>query len=294
MNNLFLVIDANSLIHRAYHALPPLINAAGKPAGALYGLSSMLLKILKDIGPQYAVAAFDRPEPTFRTKEYQAYKENRKATPDELVSQLIIAKDFFKAFGIYTLDAPGYEADDIIGTITGRASLFQEIEKIIILSGDLDVLQLVENNRVIAHIPQKGISSFMAYNREAVIDRFGVPPERIPDFKGLVGDSSDNIPGVYGVGPKTASTLITRYGSLEDLYALSPELKTATLQNIFNNKITALMSKKLATISRDVPIDILSADQFKINLASLNNLPQFLLNQGFRNLSERAALPKPS
>ncbi len=290
MNNLLLIIDANSLIYRAYHALPPLTNSAGEPAGALYGLSSMLLKILKEISPQYAIAAFDRPEQTFREKEYAAYKEHRKETPDTLVSQLIAAKDFFKAFGIYTIDYPGYEADDIIGTTCNRALLFKEIEKIIILSGDLDILLLVKNDYIIANVPQKGISSFTAYNHEAVIKRFGVPPERIPDFKGLVGDVSDNIPGVYGVGPKTASTLITKYGSIEDLYMLSPDPKTTALQNIFNNKDIALMSKKLATISQDVPIEDLSLDQIKINYLSPDNLSQFLLNQGFRNLSERASL----
>jgi len=292
MKNIFLIIDANSLIHRAYHALPPLTDSSGKPAGALYGMSSILLKILREITPSYAVAAFDRKEPTFRAQEYTAYKAHRKATPPDLIDQLITAKDFFSAFGIISIDYPGYEADDIIGTVATRMSLSQEVEKLIILSGDLDTLQLVEDNRVIVWVPKKGISSFVEYNREAVIQRFGIAPEYIPDFKGLVGDSSDNIPGVYGVGPKMASSIIATYGSLEDIYALQPRAKNTSVQNILNNQKQALMSKKLATISRDAPIKELSLHQFAVKPLSPENLAQFLLNKGFRNLAERAHPPK--
>ncbi|MFA5052871.1 MAG: 5'-3' exonuclease H3TH domain-containing protein [Parcubacteria group bacterium] len=287
MKQTFLIIDANSLIHRAYHALPPLTDSEGKPAGALYGLSSIMLKILREISPEYAVAAFDRPEPTFREKEYSAYKEHRPEAEENLVSQLISSKEFFKAFGLISLDYPGFEADDIIGTVAYRASSENIADKIVILSGDLDILQLVEDDRVIAWIPQKGISSFTEYNREAVINRFGVPPEHIPDFKGLVGDTSDNIPGVSGIGPKTAAELIKKYGPLEDLYALSPEPKTAALKNVIDNKEIALLSKNLATIAKNVPISFPSVSDFKVNPLPQNELSAFLLAKGFRNLSER-------
>ena len=288
MEKVFLIIDANSLIHRAYHALPPLTNSVSAPVGALYGLSSMLLKILKEINPGYAVAAFDRPEPTFRDKIYPSYKEHRPKTASDLISQLIASRDFFKAFGIISLDCPGYEADDIIGTVAHNISNKTDIDSIIILSGDLDVLQLVEDNRVVAWVPKQGIGLFTKYGREEVIQRFGVPPEYIPDFKGLVGDSSDNIPGVKGVGPKTAATLITNYGPLEDLYDLSPIPETTALQNVMNNKKNALLSKELATISRDVPISISSLSDFKVISLSPPELSSFLISKGFRNLAERA------
>ncbi|MFA4999297.1 MAG: 5'-3' exonuclease H3TH domain-containing protein [Parcubacteria group bacterium] len=289
MEHSFLIIDANSLIHRAYHALPPLTDSQGKPAGALYGLSSILLKILREVIPEYAVAAFDRPEPTFREKEYSAYKEHRPGAEESLISQLISSKDFFKAFGIASLDSPGFEADDIIGTVVSNASRAAKVKKIIILSGDLDVLQLVEDNHIVAWVPQKGISSFTEYNREAVIKRFGVPPEHIPDYKGLVGDTSDNIPGVSGIGPKTAAALIKNYGPLEDLYALSPEPKTTALKNVIESKEKALLSKHLATISQNAPISFPSVEDFKVNPLSPTDLSAFLLMKGFRNLSERAA-----
>ena len=288
MKKVFLIIDANSLIHRAYHALPPLTDSSSAPAGALYGLSSMLLKILKEISPDYAVAAFDRPEPTFRDKIYLSYKAHRPKTASDLVSQLIASRDFFKAFGLAYLDCAGYEADDIIGTVASYVVRESDIDSIIILSGDLDILQLVEGDRVVAWTPQQGISSFTKYGREEVIKRFGVPPEYIPDFKGLVGDSSDNIPGVQGVGPKTAAMLIKNYGSLEDLYDLSPTPKTTALQNVINNKESALLSKKLATISRDAPIFISALSDFKVIPFAESGLSSFLLSKGFRNLAERA------
>lgn len=283
----FLVIDANSLIHRSYHALPPLTDSKGRPAGALYGLSSILIKILRELSPSYAVAAYDHPEPTFRKKEFSEYKATRPPAADDLISQIISSKDFFKAFGITHLEAPGFEADDIIGTIVSKASADSEIRKIIILSGDLDVLQLVEGNRIVVWIPQKGISSFTEYNEKTVIERYGIPPRLLPDFKGLVGDSSDNIPGVRGVGPKTASDVIKKYGPLEDLYILSPIPKTAALKKIMKEKNMALFSKRLATISKEVPVTFGKAEDFSVPGLSERKLAEFLLSKGFRNLSER-------
>jgi DNA polymerase I len=286
MDKIFLIIDANSLLHRAYHALPPLTDAAGNPAGALYGVSSMLLKIIREISPEYAIAAFDRPEPTFREKEYSPYKEHRPEASEDLVSQLIVSKEFFEAFGISCLDCPGFEGDDIIGAAVSHAFDAKEVDKIIVLSGDLDVLQLVSGDRVAAWIPQKGISSFTEYGPEEVVARLGVPPERVPDYKGLVGDSSDNIPGVSGVGPKTAAALIQKYGPLEDLYALSPEPKTSVLQKVIDGKETALLSKHLATILRDIPVAIPPMHELKVNF-SPSTLAPFLLSKGFRNLADR-------
>ncbi|MCK9187261.1 MAG: 5'-3' exonuclease H3TH domain-containing protein [Candidatus Colwellbacteria bacterium] len=284
----FLIIDANSLIHRAYHALPPLTGSNGEPAGALYGLSSILMKIVREVSPDYAVAAYDRPEPTFRKKEFSAYKENRPLATDDLISQIISSKEIFNAFSIKCLEAPGFEADDIIGTVASKVAEEKNAPKVIILSGDLDILQLVKDGNIIAWVPKKGISSFTEYDKEAVIGRFGIPPELVPDFKGLVGDISDNIPGIQGVGPKTAADIIKKYGPLEDLYDLSPQAKTKAMENVMKNKKTALLSKKLATIDKNVPIPFYSIEDFKVKPLEKKKISEFLLSKGFKNLSERA------
>lgn len=289
MENKFLAIDANSLIHRAYHALPSFQSDTGEPTGALYGLASMLIKIIKDINPQYAVAAFDRKEPTFRHQEYPLYKKNRPTINQDLLVQLQSAKEIFKAFSIPCLDHPGFEADDILGTVTRHAEKESIIDKIIILSGDLDVLQLVKGTRIVAYIPQKGISIFTEYNVSEVKNKFGVNPNQIPDYKGLVGDKSDNISGVVGIGPKTAIDLINKYGSLEDIYTLSPEPKTIALKNLMSSREIALLSKRLATIYCSVPINVFLINNFKIIKPSTESIVEFLLSKGFRNLAERVS-----
>lgn len=282
-----LIIDANSLIHRAFHALPPITDSSGNPAGALYGLSSILIKLFREVRPESVVAAFDLPEPTFRKKEFSEYKAHRPEATDDLIHQIIAAKDIFAGFGIKTLESPGFEADDIIGTIVERFKGMPEIERLVILSGDLDTLQLVEGDRVVAWIPHKGVSEFTEYDEPAVTARFGLPPTRITDFKGLVGDKSDNIPGVYGVGPKTAVTVIQKYGPLEDLYDLSPAPKTEALKRILSGKESALMSKRLATISREVPIGDIALSDLSVSQLNPDKLIEFFDSYGFKSLSER-------
>ncbi|MDD5099250.1 MAG: 5'-3' exonuclease H3TH domain-containing protein [Candidatus Colwellbacteria bacterium] len=281
-----LIIDANSLIHRAFHALPPLTDSSGNPAGALYGLSSILIKLFREVRPGMVVAAFDRPEPTFRKKEFSDYKAHRPEAADELISQIIASKDIFKGFGIKTIESPGFEADDIIGTIVERFKGDPSIERLVILSGDLDILQLVEGDRIVAWVPRKGVSDFTEYDAPAVLSRFGLPSERITDYKGLVGDKSDNIPGVMGIGPKTAVSVINEYGPLEDFYELSPAPKTEALKRILSGKESALMSKRLATISREVPIGDISLAELSINVEA-DTVSSFLDSYGFKNLSER-------
>lgn len=282
-----LILDANSLIHRAYHALPPLTDAAGEPAGALYGLSSILIKLFREARPEFVVAAYDRPEPTFRAKEFADYKAHRPEAADDLVSQLISSKEIFRGFGIKTIETPGFEADDIIGTVVERFKGSPDIERLVILSGDLDTLQLVEGDRVVAWIPHKGISEFTEYDETAVIGRFDLPPSKLVDYKGLVGDKSDNIPGVHGVGPKTAVSLIKEYGSIEDLYELSPAPKTEALKRIMAGKDSALMSKRLATISREAPIGDIALDDMFVGVPLKEKIAGFLAEKGFKNLSER-------
>lgn len=218
MKQLFL-IDANSIIHRAFHALPPLTAPDGRPTGALYGLASVLLKIFREEKPDYIAACFDRPETTFRQEKYPAYKAQRPQAPSELVSQLIEAPRLFRAFGIKTFDRPGLEADDLIATLAGRFGDRADADvRVVILTGDMDTIQLVRSDKVVVRTFKKGVSETKTYDAEAVRERYGLAPEQMVDYKALVGDQSDNIKGVPGVGPKTAQALLSQAGSLEKFF----------------------------------------------------------------------------
>src|SRR3989344_4221223 len=216
-----LLIDSHALIHRAYHALPPFTSPKGEPTGALYGFSSMMLRALNDFNPDYVAAAFDLPGKTFRHEAYEEYKAQRPATEDALISQLQKLPELAEAFGIYCLSSPGFEADDVLGAIVervkGLGSRVKDL-KIIIMSGDMDILQLVEGDRVIVYTMKKGVNDTVTYDEKKVLERYGFGPELIPDFKGLKGDPSDNIVGVRGIGEKTATDLIKKFGSLKNLY----------------------------------------------------------------------------
>jgi DNA polymerase-1 len=292
MNDTLLLIDANSLIHRAFHALPPLTSPDGKPAGALYGVSSILLKIFKE-GPTgqgpagYIAAAFDRQEPTFREKEYKEYKITRAPTATELVSQLIECRELFKTFGIKTFEFPGFEADDIVFALAQKFSA--KGLKVFILSGDRDLLQAVDDNKIQVIMPQRGISDILIYDEISVMGKFGVSPKQFADYKGLVGDTSDNIPGVPGIGPKTATNLIGEYKSLEGLYE---EVDGVGLVNVkMQEKLKtyreqAFLSKRLATLNKDVPLNV-SLDDLRFKLPSYESLSVYFDKFGFKTLLER-------
>src|SRR3989344_1177927 len=207
-----LLIDANSILHRCFHALPTLTSSTGEPAQALYGTASILLKILRDAPPAYAAALFDRPEPTFRKEKFAEYKAQRPPTHADLVGQLHVAPELFRASGIRPFDAPGWEADDLIATLARR---FGEADlRVEILTGDRDTLQLVRGDKVVVRTFVKGISETAIHDEAAVREKYGLPPDKLADYKALVGDPSDNIPGVVGVGPKTAADLLRRFGDI--------------------------------------------------------------------------------
>lgn len=283
-----LLIDANSLIYRAYHALPPLSSPDGRPKGALYGLASILIKLFQGDLPSYAGAAFDRPEPTFRKEKFDQYKITRPPTPDDLIPQLEEAKNLLAHFGVQTLEAPGFEADDIIATLAHRFK--QEIGQVVILSGDLDTLQVVEGDRVVAEVPKKGISETTIYSAPQVLEKLGVEPAKVPDYKGLVGDQSDNIPGVPGIGPKTAVSLLRKYHSIESIYRNLTEIKedsSALAKKLKGNEKMAFLSKELATTSRDAPVPKnLTELETKISLDD-PELHSYLENLGFKTLVAR-------
>ncbi|TCW41931.1 DNA polymerase I [Thermohydrogenium kirishiense] len=257
----FLIIDGNSLMYRAYFALPDLMNSEGLHTNAIYGFSMMLLKLLDEEKPDYIAVAFDKKAPTFRHKEYSAYKGTRQSMPEELIEQVDILKDVINAFNIKTIEIEGFEADDIIGTVSKIAS--ENGLKVLIVTGDRDALQLVSDG-VKVKICKKGITQMEEYDERAVVERYEVTPRQFIDLKGLMGDKSDNIPGVPNIGEKTAIKLIKEFGSIENVLMNTDKLKGKIRENIENNTEMAMLSKKLATIERNVPIEIdLSEYQLK-------------------------------
>lgn len=287
-----LLLDMHGLIHRAYHALPDFRSRAGEPTGALYGLSTMLLKAIKTFQPDYVVAAFDMPGPTFRHVAYEDYKATRKKAEDDLVHQLKRAHDVVKAFGIEEYSKAGFEADDVVGTVVEQTKKIKNL-KVIIVSGDADVFQLIDDDRVVVYTMRKGIEDTILYDESGVTERFGFGPQLLPDYKGLRGDTSDNIKGVPGVGEKTATEVIKHFGSLEELYKaiekktfVSPAfLKARMLDLLRIHKEDALFSKELATIRRDTPISFsLPKKQFVISESAIISLFQEL---GFQSLIRR-------
>lgn len=209
------LLDSHAILHRAYHALPDFATSKGEPTGALYGLSTMLLKIVEDLKPDYVVACYDVKGPTYRHEAYDGYKAQRKKTDDDLITQLNSSRNIFKAFDIPIYDKQGFEADDILGTIVEQMKGKLDI---VIASGDMDTMQLIHDKDVQVYTLKKGIKDTIIYDEDAVKERYGFGPEAIPDYKGLRGDPSDNIIGVAGIGEKTATILITTFGSIENIY----------------------------------------------------------------------------
>lgn len=249
-----LLIDANSIIHRSFHALPAFTGPAGEPTGALYGIASILLKLWREDRPTYAAALFDRPEPTFRKQEYAEYKAQRPPAPDELVSQIIEAHRLFAAFGIATFERPGFEADDLIATLAERFRQEPDLQ-IVILTGDRDTLQLIDGDRIVVRTFNKGVSDTTTYDEAAVTEKYGFPPRLMVDYKALVGDPSDNIKGVSGVGPKTATELIKRFGGVDDIFrAAADDPKLAA--RLAGKEQEAAFSRKLVVLDREVPVDL--------------------------------------
>lgn len=253
MSEKFLLIDGSSLLHRAFFALPPLTNKAGVNTGAVYGLCNMLLKLLQEIQPRYMLVAFDKSRKSFRTEKFAQYKGQRKATPPELKEQFPLSIELLQTMGIPTLELDNYEADDIIGTLSAAAPADVEVK---IVTGDRDEFQLIRGN-VEVLFTKKGISNIAVYDEKAFEEEYqGLVPAQIIDLKGLMGDTSDNIPGVPGVGPKTAMKLLTAYQSVENVLDHADEVKGKSLQEKLKTyRDQALLSKELATICLDAPID---------------------------------------
>ncbi|MDO8664694.1 MAG: 5'-3' exonuclease H3TH domain-containing protein [Candidatus Liptonbacteria bacterium] len=278
-----LLIDANSIIHRCFHALPKFTTPDGKPSGALYGLASVLLKIFRETPPDYAAALFDRPEPTFRDKIYKDYKAQRPPTEDILISQLIEAPRLFEKFGVKPFDKAGFEADDLIATLAER---FKDELQVIIMTGDMDTLQMVSDGKITVRTFKKGISETMDFDEAAVKTKYGLEPKQLLDYKALVGDASDNIKGVSGIGPKTAASILHKAGTLENAYANPALLPEKVREKLLESKEQAELSKKLVTLEKNVPLGDIKLEDLKAEMKT-EDIRDYFEKFGFRALSNR-------
>lgn len=247
------LLDTNGLIYRAFFALPYLTTSTGRPTNAVYGFTAMLLKVLEEEQPDYIAAALDRPEPTFRHQEFTEYKAHREAMPDDLRPQIGLSRQVLDALGIPALEAPGFEADDVIATVA-RAAEAQGHE-VVIVSGDLDTLQLVDS-RVRVMVTGRGSTEAVVYDEAKVRERFGFEPDQLPDYKSLRGDPSDNIPGVPGVGEKTAGALVRQFGRVEALLEQLDDVPPRHRAALAAARDQVLQNKRLATLVTDVPLDL--------------------------------------
>ncbi len=253
MAETFVIIDGNSLMHRAFHALPPLTNDDGIYTNAVFGFLSMLLKVVADERPDYLAVAFDLHGPTFRHSDYSEYKAGRKPTAPELRPQFDLVYDCLDAMGVRRLTCPTFEADDILGTIARRCE--EAGIQALLVTGDRDSMQLVSETSHVLYT-KRGVSEVVRYTPEKVKEDFGVLPHQIPDLKGLMGDASDNIPGVPGIGEKTAVKLLDAYGTIENAFDhADADLKGKQREKMINGRMSGLMSKKIATITRYVPLE---------------------------------------
>ncbi len=270
MNRLVL-IDGNAILHRAYHAIPPLTAPDGSVVNAVYGFGTMLLRLIGDLKPTHVAVAFDRPKPTFRKKLFEGYQAKRPKMDDELVDQIPKVHALVSGFGIPIFEQDGFEADDVIGTLATQSK-----DQVIIVTGDRDLLQLVDDDHILVYMPTKGLSQAKLYDEKAVLERMGVAPDKIPDFKALAGDPSDNYPGVAGIGPKTAVALLIKYKTLEAIL----QTKELTAEE----KKSARMCHDLSTIRTNVPLE-----GSLVPLGSLNRpeAVRELTTFGFRSLLKR-------
>ncbi len=265
-----LVIDGNAIVHRAFYAMPSFTTKDGFPTNAIYGFFSMLIKSLDNYKPEYLIIAFDTPEPTFRDKIYKEYRTQRPEPKQELKQQFEPIKSGLKHANIGYIEFPGYEADDIIGSLTAKLS---KDNKIIVVTGDKDILQLVNENTVVV-LPKIGLSKTEEFNPDKVRSLLGVKPEMVADYKAIAGDQSDNYKGASGIGPKTAVELLSQFKTVENLLSNTDQIKNERIRKIIEqNKDNILLGKQLSVIKKDLKLDF-SLNKFNtkdINVAGLIN-----------------------
>lgn len=292
----FLLVDAHALIYRAYYGIPNLTDPNGRLVNAVYGFSKMVFAAVSYFEPEYAAVCFDHPKPTFRHKKFDGYKAQRAKMPDDLIPQIQLVKDVVQALGIPKFEIEGFEADDLIGTVNRKVEHLDRELLTIIVTGDQDSFQLVDNDTHIwmpARGKQKGD---IEYDVALVEKKLGIKPLQVIDLKALMGDTSDNIPGVKGVGPKTAANLIQKFGTVEKIYdflAKQPAgdelIKGALLPKLLEGKEAAFMSKELATIECKAPIDF-DLENCRLTSYDKNQVIKIFMDLGFKSLV--SSLPK--
>ncbi len=281
MNRLFVAIDGNSLMHRAFHAIAELDDGQGNPTNAVYGFTGMLLKVLREYEPSHLAVAFDMHGPTFRHLAYDAYKGTRKPTDERLRPQFPRVKELLGAMGATIIEVPSFEADDILGTLARRCE--EAGLPAMLVTGDRDALQLVTDTTHVLYT-RRGISDTVEFDPATVLSQYGVTPAQVPDLKGLMGDASDNIPGVPGVGEKTALKLLGEYGSVEGVLAHASEQKGKLREKLEAGRESAEKSKWLATISREAPLETTLEDCLLGDLSGAKDAFEAL---AFRSLEGR-------
>lgn len=287
-----LIVDGNSILNRAYYGIRPLTAPDGTPTNAVYGFLNILLKYLEEEAPDYLGVAFDLKGPTFRHKMFDGYKAQRKPAPEDFLVQIPLMKEILRAMDCKCIELEGYEADDIIGTVSRICD--ESGVKCSVLTGDKDDLQLASDNTVIKLvITRMGSTTTTPYNGDAVVERFGVTPAEYIDVKGLMGDPSDNIPGVKGVGEKTAFSLIQKYKSIENIYDNIDEIEVtnSVRTKLKNDRDMAYLSKTLASIVRDVPIDF-KLDDYKYEKPNIEKLSEIFVRLNFKSFIKRFNLSK--
>ena len=288
------LLDMHAILHRSYHALPDFTAPNGEPTGALYGFTVLFFKMLEELKPYSIVACYDLPAPTHRHEAFAEYKGTREKTDDALVAQIIRSKELLDALAIPRLEQEGFEADDLLGTLAEQYKQQSDIE-VVIVSGDMDTLQLVDGDVVQVYTLKRGVNDTVLYTAQKVFERYGFPPSRIPDYKGLRGDPSDNIPGIRGIGEKTATTLLTEFEGLDDLFAtlkkdegkvrglgITPRIITL----LKDGEDEARFSKELATITCDVNITPPACESWEKNFAP-DRATVFFNELGFRSVIAR-------
>lgn len=283
----FLLVDGNAIVHRAFHALPAsLTDRKGRPTGAVFGFARILMASIKQFKPNFITVAYDVAGPTFRDKLFDEYKAKRVKAPQELYDQIPVTKEFLESLNIPHFGAEGFEADDIIGTLSKRIVAEHKDAEVVILTGDGDTLQLV-NHRVKVAMPQRGVQPPTLYDSVAVAGKYGLQPKQIIDFKALRGDASDNIPGVKGIGEKTAVVLLKNYQTVENVYKDINKVEPAsTREKLMAGKELAKLSKELATIKTDMKLDFKLSDT-RVHDYDREKAVSFLEELGMRSLISR-------
>ncbi len=253
----FVVLDGHALIYRGYYALPPLHTQKGELVNAVYGFTTILLTILEKMRPDYLAVAFDLMGPTFRDALYADYKATRAETPDDLIPQVPRIKQVVEAFKIPVFEKEGFEADDLIATLATHVSNHAGSSnlELLVVTGDMDLTQLI-TDRVKIVAPLSGFNEMKVYDSQAVMDKYGIWPQQMVDFKALVGDVSDNLPGVPGIGKKTGAKLLFQYESLEGVYAHIDEITGAVHDKLLAGKESAYQCQKLVQLVKDVPLTL--------------------------------------